>query len=384
MKRKIVSLLTLLVFAGLNAFAQNPHLIEFNETTHDFGTVEQGDKTQVTFTFTNISDQPVKLANVKASCGCTTPKWTREEVKPGDKGEINVTYNSNRVGAFNKSVRVNYNDRTDPVMVYIKGKVNAKPGAQPPAIAKPIKPAINYGIPRGAVAFEKNIENVQTLTSDETRDIEFRYKNTSSQPVRILGDKTELQPGMTFQPKDAVLQPGQESTAKITLAGSALKKNNQGDGYFSKTIAFWTDEAEGARKQLSINGIFKRVFSAEEKSNSPKIDFVTTSVDGGKVIEGEKFVYDFTFTNNGKAPLKISSAKASCGCTATTPPVEAIQPGESAAITATFNSKGRVGKQSKSITVKSNDIENSTVVLKFSVEVVKDPFHAGGMMGGSR
>jgi hypothetical protein len=384
MKRKLFSTFILLVFFSLGAIAQDPHMIEFNETTHDFGEIKQGDKTEVTFSFTNTSKEPVKLANVKASCGCTTPKWTRDEVKPGDKGEIHVTYNSNRVGAFNKSVRINYNDRTDPVMVYIKGKVNANATAASTAITKPVVPAINYGIPRGSLAFEKNIENLQTITSDENREVEFRFKNTSSTPVRILGNKTELQAGLTFQPKDAVLQPGQESTLKIKVDGKVLKANNQGDGYFSKTVAFWTDETDGARKQLSINGIFKRVFSAEEMATSPEITFETSTIDGGKVIEGENFVYDFKFTNTGKAPLKIESAKASCGCTATAPPANAIQPGESAFITATFNSKGRVGSQSKSITVKSNSIENPTVVLKFTVEVVKDPFHAGGMMGGSK
>lgn len=380
---KFVPVLILLSCMCLSLFAQEPHRIEFNETTHDFGTLEQGAPAKVTFTFTNTSDAPVTLSNVKASCGCTTPKWTREEVAPGKTGEINVSYNSNRVGPFNKSVRVNYNDRTDPVMVYIKGKVNAKPGATAATPVKPTKPAINYGIPRGAIAFEKNIENVKSITSEETRTVEFRYKNTSSSPVRILGDQTEIEPGLTFQPKDAVLKPGQESTLKVVVDGKALKANDQKDGYFSKQVAFSTDEKDGARKQLSINGTYKRVFSEEEKANSPVIEFETVSVDGGKIIEGESFVYDFKFKNAGKAPLEIVSAKASCGCTATTPPGGAIQPGETAAITSTFNSKGRVGKQSKSITVRSNDLQNSTVVLKFTVEVVKDPFHAGGMMGGN-
>ena len=45
--------------------------------------------------------------------------------------------------------------------------------------------------------------------------------------------------------------------------------------------------------------------------------------------------------------------------------------------------EGRVGSQSKSITVRCNDINTPTVILKFTVEVVKDPFHVGTMMGGS-
>ncbi|HHG84996.1 MAG TPA: DUF1573 domain-containing protein [Bacteroidetes bacterium] len=385
MKLKFIPVFILLSFLSLGLFAQNPHSIEFNETTHDFGAIKQGDKTAVTFTFTNTSKVPVTLSNVKASCGCTTPKWTKEEIAPGKTGEIHVTYNSNRVGAFNKSVRVNYNDRTDPVMVYIKGKVDAKPGAvaKTPQI-KPTVPAINYGIPRGALAFEKNMENVKNITSNDVQSVVFRFKNTSNSPVRILSNMTEIEPGLSFQAKDAVLQPGQESWVKVTVDGKVLKKNKQQNGYFSKTLAFSTDEKNGARKQLSVNGTYKRVFTAEEKANTPVIEFETVSVDGGKIIEGEKFVYDFKFKNMGKAPLEISSAKASCGCTATKPPGGAVLPGETSAITSSFNSKGRIGKQSKSITVKSNDLMKPTVVLKFTVEVVKDPFHAGSMMGGSK
>lgn len=395
MKLKIVTVFCLLAFVSLGLYAQEPHAIEFTETTHDFGTEEQGTKTQNTFVFKNVSDKPVTLTNVKASCGCTTPKWTREEVKPGESGEIQVTYNSNRIGPFNKSVRVSYNERPDPVMLYIKGKINAKPNANAPGgtadaknntpkVVAPPKPAINYGVPRGALAFEKMIENVKSMTSDETKQVEFRYKNSSAKPVTILMEKTEADPEVTFVPTRKILQPGEESTLSVTISGAKMKDQNAPDGYFSKRIVFFTDEATENRKQLSVNGTYKRIYTEAEKAASPKIEFETTSVNGGKIIEGEKFIYDFKFKNTGKGPLVISSAKASCGCTATKPPKESIAPGESESITATFNSKGRIGKQSKSITVKSNDTNNSTVVLKFTVEVVKDPFHAGSMMGGSK
>ncbi|MEM7039095.1 MAG: DUF1573 domain-containing protein, partial [Bacteroidota bacterium] len=375
-----------LSFVASGLYAQNPkHLIDFNETTHDFGTVKKGDKTEFTFQFTNTSDAPVTLKNVKASCGCTTPKWTRDPVGPGETGDIHVTYNSNRIGPFNKSVRINYNDRTDPVMVYIKGKVNAPEGTaavtKPPV--KPAVPKINYNVPRGALAFEKIIENMKQITSDDVKVVEFRFKNTSTQTVKFNTAESTADDGLSFSLKDTELKPGQESIVKVTVDGKKMKAANQGDGYFSKRISLMTDEKEG-RKQLTVNGSYKRIYSAEEKAAAPKIEFETVSIDGGKIIEGEKFIYDFKFKNLGQGPLKISSAKASCGCTATKPPGESIGAGQESVITATFNSKGRVGRQSKSITVKSNDLENPTVILKFTVEVVKDPFHAGGMMGGSK
>lgn len=374
---------------ALPAQTAAPSLIEFEETTHDFGTGDQGVKTETVFRFKNISQEPVRLTGVKAACGCTTPEWSKDEIAPGKTGEIKVSYNSQRVGPYHKSVAVNYNDRVEPITLYIKGDIHAKPApenAEATVVTPPVKvpsalPPVNYSMPRGALSFEKTVENVKGLSSEEETDLEFRFKNTSSLPVRIQKELVELVPGISMTFKDELLAPNQESSVKVHLSGKAMKAAGDVDGYFTKNFAFHTDEAAGHKKELTISGNYKRTFTEEEKANSPHIEFAVTSVEGGKIIEGEKYVYDFAFKNTGTTPLKILSAKASCGCTAIKPITESIAPGDSAAITATFDSKGRVGMQSKSINVTTNDIQNPTIGLRFTVEVVKDPFHANGVGG---
>ncbi len=397
MRLKIIITSVFIALVVLKLQAQNevapapepgPHMIEFLEKTHDFGVLDQGAKTETVFKFKNISQEVVRLTNVKAACGCTTPDWSKAEIAPGATGEINVSYNSQRVGVFNKSVAVTYNDRTDPITIFIKGQINAKTGEPegeknlvPAPLGKPALatgPAVNYSVIRGALAFEKVIENVKAFTSEENLEAEFKFKNTSSLPIKILKDKTQNDPEITVIFKDDVLKAGQETSVKIKINGQKMKEGGQVDGYIAKNIAFFTDEPELNKKELTINGNFKRVFSETEKANSPHIEFETTSVEGGRIIEGENYIYDFKFKNTGSAPLTIISAKASCGCTAIAPVVSSIAPGDTGAITATFNSKGRPGMQSKSITVTTNDIMNPTIGLRFTVEVVKDPFHAGG------
>jgi Protein of unknown function (DUF1573) len=391
-----ILLISTLALLGLQLRAQSdasqttPHLIKFEEETHDFGIRDQGVKTETVFKFKNTSQVPVKLTNVKAACGCTTPEWSKDEIKPGAIGEISVSYNSERVGVFTKSIAVNYNDRTDPITIFIKGQIMGKPDAaisapniMPDALSKPPQgglSTINYSVIRGALAFEKVIENVKAFTSEENLEAEFKFRNTSSLPVRILKDKTVTDPAITVVFKDEVLKPGMETSVKLQINGQKMKESGQVDGYIAKNIAFFTDEASLNKKELTVNGNFKRVFSEAERNNSPHIVFENPSIEGGRIIEGENYVYDFKFKNTGNAPLTIISAKASCGCTAITPIVERIAPGESGAITATFNSKGRAGMQSKSITVTTNDIENPTLGLRFTVEVVKDPFHAAGVV----
>lgn len=100
--------------------------IVFASTTHDYGTIVQTSDGSCLFSFTNKGKAPIVLNDVKASCGCTVPEWTRTPVAPGEKGSIKVTYNTNNVGAFTKSITVNSNAVNSPLVLIIKGNVTAK------------------------------------------------------------------------------------------------------------------------------------------------------------------------------------------------------------------------------------------------------------------
>jgi hypothetical protein len=109
---------------------QNDKLL-FEKTTHDFGSLKEGDAAVYTFKFTNKSNKEISLINVKASCGCTTPSYTKDPVKPGATGEIQVSYaTQGRPGPINKSVTVTYDTTEQPVYLFIRGDV-VRP--EPPA-----------------------------------------------------------------------------------------------------------------------------------------------------------------------------------------------------------------------------------------------------------
>ena len=88
--------------------------ISFDTETHDFGKIQEGTKVKHTFKFTNTGKKPLVVDNVKPSCGCTTPSWTKTPVMPNETGIIEVEYDSKGVkpGAVKKSVTVMSN--TDP------------------------------------------------------------------------------------------------------------------------------------------------------------------------------------------------------------------------------------------------------------------------------
>ncbi len=104
--------------------------------------------------------------------------------------------------------------------------------------------------------------------------------------------------------------------------------------------------------------------------NAPKIKFTEESYDFGTVIEGPQVTHDFKFKNEGKEPLILSNVHASCGCTVPTWPKEPILPGKESVISATYNTSGRPGAFTKTITVESNT-GDGTKVVTIRGEVIK-------------
>lgn len=82
-------------------------VIAFEKQTHDFGRLVMGEKVSYTFRFTNIGEADLIISHVSTNCGCTVPEYTKEPVKPGETGNLSVTFDSkNRKGFQNKTITV--------------------------------------------------------------------------------------------------------------------------------------------------------------------------------------------------------------------------------------------------------------------------------------
>ncbi|MFZ4752013.1 MAG: DUF1573 domain-containing protein [Chitinophagaceae bacterium] len=131
---KNIVFLFLAFFAVNSAIAQgnkspNAPVFKFVEETHDFGTLKEGPQAVYEFVFTNTGKEPLIIQSCSASCGCTTPDWSKDPILPGQKGKITVKYNTEgRVGTFNKTVYIASNAKSDKERyeIYIKGNVVAK------------------------------------------------------------------------------------------------------------------------------------------------------------------------------------------------------------------------------------------------------------------
>lgn len=106
--------------------------------------------------------------------------------------------------------------------------------------------------------------------------------------------------------------------------------------------------------------------------NAQQIEFEHEMFDFGMIEEGEKVSYAYKFTNKGTAPLILTNAKGSCGCTVPSWPKEPIAPGETEEIVVTFDTKNKSGRQIKNITITSNSTPAQTVI-RIMGEVVPKP-----------
>jgi hypothetical protein len=124
--------IVLVLFVGLLALSvqaqEKKAKIQFKTETVDYGQIEKGSDGVRIFEFTNTGEAPLIISKVSSSCGCTIPKKPEEPIMPGNTGEIQVKYDTNRVGPIRKAITVISNADTPTKVLKIKGEVKAIDG----------------------------------------------------------------------------------------------------------------------------------------------------------------------------------------------------------------------------------------------------------------
>ncbi len=360
---KKISILTLAFFLGLSAFVnaqtKDPK-ITFSEESFDFGTINE-EKGPVTkeFSFTNTGGSPLIVQGVKASCGCTTPDWTKDPVLPGKKGIVKATYNpQNRPGQFNKTITVTSNAENATVILTIKGIVNPKP--------KTIED--DYPTLMSGLRLKSNHIALIKVFKTEVKTDSLLVLNTTNEDLKLTFEKVPNH--ITIKAVPEVLKPNAKGKIVATYDGS-----KQTDwGFVMDRIDLVVNGKFDANNRLSVSATIEEDFTKltpEQRANAPKANFETKEFNFNTIKEGDLANFDFKLTNDGKSDLLIRKVKASCGCTAVTPSETTIKPGQSTTIKATFNSAGKPGKQNKTITVVTNDPDNTNITLKVTGDVEK-------------
>lgn len=225
--------------------------LKFNDTRHEFGDVIDGSYPTWVFSFINNGNQELKLTEVKASCGCTSPQWSRDPIKPGDSGQVKVVFNSNGYAGrqFAKSVTITTNiienGQPKQEFLFIQGNVVTK------IIEVPQYPAkfseVKHDI--GSIKPGKKVKWPITIVNDGDSTI-------------TIQDIISTCSCITFDKKVMKIAPHQSLAINATLNSKGITPKS-----LSETIKVLTNIPTKNMKLLSETGyIISVTISADKKT----------------------------------------------------------------------------------------------------------------------
>lgn len=359
MKRIIQAVVVLaLITVYFNSLAQGTAKIQFESTKINYGKFKESDGVQTkVFKFKNTGTVPLVLNGVRASCGCTTPKWTREPIAPGGSGEIQVSYNpKNRPGTFTKAVTVQSNAVNKTVVLQITGSVEEREKTLAELYPRKV----------GALRVKTNHLSFARLKQNDIETKELELINDTDEPVEV-GFRT-VPKHLTAKVEPATIPA--KGRGKLIVTYNAKEANTY--GFASHRIYLSLNGSNDYKSSIGVSATIEEDFSnltPEQIANAPVVSFSEKAFDFGEMKQGEKRDHTFMIQNTGKSDLIIRRVRTSCGCTAAAPSKKVIAAGESEPIKVTFDSRGKRGRQSKSITIITNDPKNPTTILRISSNI---------------
>ena len=350
----------LFIIISTTVFAQQAKVLQFKEEIFDFGMVpEEGGPVTHEFVFTNNSGRAIKILTVQASCGCTTPDWTKEAVQPGKTGFIQASYNpKGRPGYFNKSLTVTTDYEPNPIMLQIKGQVSTD--------AKPVES--DYAIANGNLRLKSSAFNMgKVLIKDEYVVRDFAIMNGGARPLSFTG--TYVTPKyIKVEADPKVIAPGAKGKVRISYNG---KMKNQ-YGFQSDNVEIHTDDETNPVKSFSVYATLEDYFgdiSAEELAKAPQMRLADYSFDFGKLKSNSTVVREVLVTNTGKKELNLKSLQGNCTCIKATAGKTTLKPGDNTTVKIAFEAQDRSGTQTKAVTIYSNDPKNPVQRLTITAYV---------------
>lgn len=278
-------ILTLAVVGTVNA-----QKIQFESTTHDFGTVTE-DKGDITheFVFTNTGDKPLVVQRVSASCGCTTSGWTKEPVQPGEKGIVKATYGAKgRVYPFNKTLTVFANGDPARVVLTIKGTV----------VATPVDIKVAYPEAIGKLRL-KNLNDIdlpQTTNSGQSQAKTFEVANPEKENIEIIFEN--VPDYLLVRAEPTKLEPQQKGVIRFMVDGSKRKKF----GYEKDVV---TIKVGDAKKAINVSSIVSE--NIQDNDNAPRAKLKEATINLGTIAKGKEITANIEIENDGESQLDINN-----------------------------------------------------------------------------
>lgn len=287
----IITLCTCLV-AGVAAQAR------FTSSTQmqHLGQIEWKRPVTVQYTVTNTGNEPLVLSEVEPDCACTDVRWTKTPIAPGEKGTVDVTFDAEALGHFQKSVAIFTN--AAPHLVYLKfdGEVVTE--------ISDFTRTHPYQI--GQIRIDRNEIDFPDVQRGEHPVMYLSVVNLSDKPYEPV--LMHLPSYLTMESNPEVLQQGERGTVKLTL--NSEKLTDLGLTQSSVYLSRFLGDKVGEENEISVSAILLPDFSnltETERLNAPVISLSADSIDLSQTLARKKRAHqDITLTNTGRSPLQIS------------------------------------------------------------------------------
>ena len=347
----------LLFFIVLSLSAQ-PKIV-FDKTLHDFGKVNEGDgAVSYDFKFTNTGSTPLIIQHVGASCGCTTPEWPKQPIRPGETGFIKVSYDvKGRAGAIDKTITVLSNSPSSPDNLRITGEV----------VPLERHPVEAFRHTAGTIRLNEMHVAFDRMYSYEKPSLVITAYNPGPDAAKIsfidlpAHIKTEVTP--------ATIKKGEKASIKVTY--DAVRKNEW--GFVTDRISMILNDNKTKDYKLTVTATIEEDFSqwtTAQLQNAPSVSVDQQVIEMGAIKKDEKKSVNVKLTNNGKSKLLIRRVDSASQLVTVDAPKE-INAGASAEMTITFDSTDQIGEQSKAITLVTNDPKNARITLRLKADVTE-------------
>ncbi len=343
------SLSSLLILVCFGAAAQQAEPIRFPEKTYDFGEItEEGGHADHDFLFTNNSGRVIRILSVQASCGCTTPDWSKDAIQPGKTGFIKASFDpKGRPGYFNKSLTVMTDFDGNPMALQIKGQV---------VIKKTEITSTDFPAQNGNLRFKFNALNLGKIFINKGPSLaSFQVYNSGERAVNF----TEIVIGPAYirieTPK--VLAPRETGILKVIYDAKARNQY----GFVSDNVEINTDDEAQPVKSFSVYATIEEFFpplSANELTTAPVLRIGQSTLDLGRMRQGNVLEREIAIKNLGKKELQIRAVQGNCTCVAAAIEPVKIRAGGEARLKVSLSTQGRSGLQQKAVTIYSNDPRN--------------------------
>lgn len=301
MKKYIILIAAaMLSVAGLFAqdFYKEADVIRFDRKVHDFGDVliAEGPVSCI-FTFTNIGQAPLVIHNVISSCGCTTPEWTREPVKPGATGTIQATF-SNDQGPypFDKTltvyVGVGSSSLDRPVLLRLRGVSHEQ--------KKDLDELFTTHI--GNLGLRKTEVSIGYIDQGVVKSDQMQVANLSKGELAV---ETVVTPGLTITVTPNPIPARSMARLTYTVNPAEMGRTAWGRQQYDATFRL---NGRNYPDKLSVSGVIKDNFeklSKEdiERAGIPVVD--RSYFEFGEVKKGATVNATYSIRNKGKNPLTI-------------------------------------------------------------------------------